>query len=78
MVQPNAPRFLREGDSIDFSVKVANMSAQTINGQATLQLFDPSTGKEVTGLISKIKQSVQISVLPCWPVGSVIIQHKNS
>jgi hypothetical protein len=61
MVQPNAPRFLREGDSIDFSVKVANMSAQAISGLASLQLFDPSTGKEVTGMINKIHQSIKFN-----------------
>jgi uncharacterized protein YfaS (alpha-2-macroglobulin family) len=57
MVQPNAPRFLREGDSINFSVKVANMSPRTIDGTASLQLFDPSTGKEVTRLINNNKQN---------------------
>lgn len=61
MLQPNAPRFLREGDSISFSVKVANLSPQTINGQASLHLFDPSTGKEVTGLVDKLHQSVNFN-----------------
>lgn len=57
MVQSNAPRFLREGDSINFSVKVANLSEQNISGQASLQLFDPLTGKEVNGLVSDIQKS---------------------
>jgi uncharacterized protein YfaS (alpha-2-macroglobulin family) len=57
MVQPNAPRFLREGDSINFSVKVVNMSAGTINGTASLELFDPSTGNKVQGLIINNKQN---------------------
>ena len=58
MVQPTAPRFLREGDSINFSVKVSNTSAKLINGTASLHLFDPSTGKEVTGIISRMNQQV--------------------
>lgn len=57
MVQPNAPRFLLEGDNINFSVKVANMSTKTIDGTASLELFDPSTGKKVTGLIRNNKQN---------------------
>ncbi|HUQ64795.1 MAG TPA: alpha-2-macroglobulin family protein [Flavitalea sp.] len=61
MVHPNAPRFLREGDSINFAVKVSNLSAQPVNGQATLHFFDPSNGKEVIGLISKDNQSVKFN-----------------
>lgn len=57
MVQPNAPRFLREGDNINFSVKVANMSGKTINGTATFELFDPSTGNKVNGLVGNEKQN---------------------
>ena len=28
MVQPNPPRFLREGDTVEFTVKVSNQSRQ--------------------------------------------------
>lgn len=45
MVQPDAPRFLREGDRINFSAKIANMTGREITGQAVLQLIDPSTGE---------------------------------
>lgn len=40
MVVPNAPRFFREGDEIVFSGKVSNLTEETLNGNATLQLFD--------------------------------------
>jgi len=40
MVFPNAPRFLREGDTIVFSAKVSNLSENALNGTAKLQLFD--------------------------------------
>ena len=62
MVQPNAPRFFREGDNINFSAKVANMTAKTLSGVATMQLIDPVTGNEVPGLIVKNNQSVNFSV----------------
>ena len=45
MVQPNAPRFLREGDQIDFVAKIVNMSSSSLSGEASLELIDPSTGQ---------------------------------
>jgi uncharacterized protein YfaS (alpha-2-macroglobulin family) len=49
MVQPNAPRFLREGDRMDFSAKIANISDKELTGQVQLLLVDPSTGTSVDG-----------------------------
>ena len=36
MVQPNAPRFLREGDVVEFTVKVSNQSDRQQSGRARL------------------------------------------
>ncbi len=36
MVQPNPPRFLREGDTVEFSVKVSNQSAKPQKGTVRL------------------------------------------
>ncbi|WP_420574728.1 alpha-2-macroglobulin family protein [Kordia sp.] len=47
MVLPNAPRFLREGDKIVISSKISNLSEKNLNGEATLQLVDPITGKNL-------------------------------
>lgn len=49
MVQPNAPRFLRQGDHIEFSTKIANLSDQEITGQVQLELFDAATHTSVDG-----------------------------
>ena len=49
MVQPNMPRFVRQGDRIEISTKVANLSAAEFTGQAELQLIDASTGQSVDG-----------------------------
>src|SRR6185437_8818358 len=43
MVQPNAPRFLREGDQLIFSAKIVNLTDKEITGNAQLQLFNAST-----------------------------------
>ena len=40
MIVPNAPRFLREGDTMDFSAKVVNMSGRNICGHVTLEFFN--------------------------------------
>jgi uncharacterized protein YfaS (alpha-2-macroglobulin family) len=40
MVQPNAPRFFREGDNITFISKVSNLSDKDLTGNAELKLYD--------------------------------------
>ena len=45
MVKPNAPRFFREGDEIEFTAKVANLSEKDLKGTAQLFLFDALTNK---------------------------------
>lgn len=42
-VVPNAPRFLREGDTIIFKAKISNLSKGTLTGNAILKLFDAVT-----------------------------------
>ncbi|MBS1656339.1 MAG: alpha-2-macroglobulin, partial [Bacteroidetes bacterium] len=49
MVQPNMPRFLREGDRLEFSAKIVNLSDTEITGQAELQLMDAATNQPVDG-----------------------------
>ena len=43
MVQPNPPRFFREGDTIEFSAKIVNLSDKEVNGQAEFHLLNAST-----------------------------------
>lgn len=45
MVFPNVPRFLREGDSMQFSVKISNISDSGISGSTELHFFDAVTMK---------------------------------
>ncbi|HVK98067.1 MAG TPA: alpha-2-macroglobulin family protein, partial [Flavisolibacter sp.] len=47
MVQPNMPRFLRQGDQVTLSSKIANLSEHALTGTATLQLFDATTNAPV-------------------------------
>ena len=48
MVIPNAPRFLREGDQITISTKIANLTEKELSGQAVLILTDAISGKDIT------------------------------
>ena len=47
MIVPNAPRFLREGDTIDFSAKLVNTSDKHLCGHVTLEMFDATNNKPV-------------------------------
>lgn len=39
-ISANMPRFLREGDTVTVSARLANLTAAKLNGKATLQLFN--------------------------------------
>lgn len=43
MVQPNPPRFVREGDAIEFTVKVSNQTDQPQTGTVRLSFADAAT-----------------------------------
>ena len=47
MVQPNMPRFLREGDKSTVVVKLFNTSDKKVSGNARMQILDPETNKVV-------------------------------
>ena len=53
MVVPNAPRFLREGDEIVISTKIANLSEKALLGRAKLELVDAITGKDISSELFK-------------------------
>lgn len=47
MVQPNMPRFLREGDKATIVAKLSNTSDKKVSGNARMQIIDPETNKVV-------------------------------
>jgi len=54
MVQPNMPRFLREGDQIELTARISNMGDTALTGQASLELIDAATGNAVDGLFQNV------------------------
>ena len=53
MVQPNMPRFLREGDKATMVTKVFNTSDKKVTGDARMQILDPETNKVVWQKVQK-------------------------
>jgi len=54
MVQPNAPRFIREGDKMEFSAKVVNLTDKEVTGMAVLELIDAATNAPIDGWFKNI------------------------
>ena len=49
MVQPNAPRFLREGDKMELSTKIVNLTEKELTGTVQLELINTATNQPVDG-----------------------------
>ncbi len=62
MVQGNAPRFMREGDNMEFSAKIVNMEDKEITGQVSFELFDPATNTSVDGWFQNVFPSQYFTV----------------
>ena len=86
MVIPNAPRFLREGDKIRISTKIANLTEKELSGVAQLVLTDAVTGKSIDGELSNayndlgFKVDAKGNTQVTWnleiPEGIQVVQYK--
>ncbi|TWU07563.1 alpha-2-macroglobulin family protein [Stieleria varia] len=52
MVQPNPPRFLRDGDQLEFTVKVSNLSPTRQTGTVRLSFLDARTEESIDDQIA--------------------------
>ncbi len=62
MVQPNAPRFMREGDHMEFSAKIVNLSDSTLTGTTTLELLDAATNQPIDNWFKNASPSQSFTV----------------
>ncbi|MCX6244602.1 MAG: MG2 domain-containing protein [Bacteroidetes bacterium] len=62
MVFPNAPRFVRQGDTVVFSTKVVNLSDRTLKGEVRLEMLDALTQKPVSLITGSRDQEFTIPV----------------
>jgi len=64
MVQPNLPRFLREGDKIRISAKISNLITEDLSGKASIECFDALTMKPLSKMIvSDAKQPFTVKTM---------------
>ncbi|MCF2519485.1 alpha-2-macroglobulin [Dyadobacter sp. CY351] len=62
MVQPNPPRFLREGDQITFATKVVNLSDRSLKGKISLQLMDIESNEAIDALFANVGDAKDFNV----------------
>jgi len=62
MVQPNAPRFLREGDRMEFTAKIVNLTDSEFTGQTQLQLMDATTNQSIDGWFQNMSPNQYFTV----------------
>lgn len=62
MVFPNPPRFFRTGDTIDFQIKVSNVSPDVLSGTSKLILLDAFTNEDISAQwkLSSSEKSIQV------------------
>jgi uncharacterized protein YfaS (alpha-2-macroglobulin family) len=61
-ISANTPRFLREGDTITISARLANLTAGSLKGKVQLQLFNALNMQPVALLINKADADEQFEV----------------
>jgi TonB-dependent SusC/RagA subfamily outer membrane receptor len=64
MVTPNAPRFLRVGDEITISAKIANLSNKKLDGKITLLLSNAVTSAGVDPLFNNVLRNQAFKIAP--------------
>jgi uncharacterized protein YfaS (alpha-2-macroglobulin family) len=62
MVQPNPPRFLREGDTLEFTVKVSNQSATRQEGKVRLTFNDAQSGQSADKLLANATPEIAFDI----------------
>ena len=64
MIQPNAPRFLREKDKLEFAVKVTNLSEQEQSGQISLNFLDAISEESRDAEFKNIESKKDFTLTP--------------
>ncbi len=68
MVQPNIPRFLRQGDAINIGSKIINTTAQAINAKVNFTVTDESTGEALNWVKSFNEKTIVVPANSNAPV----------
>ncbi len=70
MVFPNPPRFFRAGDTIDFQIKIANLSPNALSATAKLTIVDAFTNMDVSDQwkLTPVEKQLQVNAGGSAPV----------
>ncbi|MGV3541162.1 MAG: alpha-2-macroglobulin family protein, partial [Rufibacter sp.] len=70
MVSPYMPRFLREGDTLTVSARIANLSVDNLSGKVTLQFFNALTNQpiEILQNSATAEQDFKVAAASTTPV----------
>ena len=60
MVEPSAPRFLRQGDRMEFTFKVSNLTDKAVSAKVALSFTDAVTGQQVKIIAGQSTKTVSI------------------
>ncbi|WP_183577880.1 alpha-2-macroglobulin family protein [Mucilaginibacter sp. X5P1] len=61
-ISANMPRFLREGDTLTVSARLANLTPGELKGKVTIQLFNALTMQPVNLLLNPVDSSQQVEI----------------
>ena len=64
MIQPNTPRFFRQGDQLEFSVKIINLDTNFLAGKVVLELVDANTNLSVDARFNNSQSTQYFSSSP--------------
>ncbi len=64
MVEPNPPRFMREGDEVAFAVKISNRSAKPQTGRARLGFSDAASLQSADAAVGNTQPDREFEVEP--------------
>lgn len=62
MVQPNPPRFLREGDTVEFTVKVTNKATSPVKGRVRLEFSDAASLADVNPALGNTTPELDLDI----------------
>lgn len=62
MVQPNPPRFLREGDEVEITVKITNRTAEPQRGRARLTFRDARTEESADAALGNEAPEIEFDI----------------
>lgn len=62
MVMPNVPRFVRQGDQLNFTAKVVNMTETNMKAKVSMAFFDPLTGNSLDLALNESSSKQDLSI----------------